>query len=399
MDNISLEGILASVDALRKKFPNWEIVFEVKPRLADTPDQTEAAATGSVMDRWREKHRNDPPIPCQQCGRPFKQLDAKQKFCCWSCKNDSRNMDRLTVRQKAACQHCGKEFQQTRSDMVYCSKKCIDAASRIRAGKEPVGVYPHNCPQCGTKFFTKHCQQKFCTPACLCKSRLADKKQEQEHRRILIEAKADQPLKCQHCGEMKTYADFYPKTLTMCKRCHYPLKERTLKDTPKNVYWREYYRTHYGKNRVQQPEIAKPRPLLLLPAHATPAPVQDTNVDKEKHSWQMREYHELQKQGAVLIKKRRQQTNTSRSYDYYREQYMKRAANAPAPKETQCLFCTKPTRGRIYCSEPCRKAGEVQNGAPGGPITMEAARLPEKFDFASAQRKSERLLRKRLLQQ
>ncbi|MDE2106083.1 MAG: hypothetical protein KGL39_53160, partial [Patescibacteria group bacterium] len=123
MESPTLESVMRDVTTLREQLPYLDIRFEVRLREADESED-KPTLTNGVMDNWAKAHRNDPPMPCDQCGRPFKQRDAKQRFCSYRCRRDSQNIDRLKVRQKVSCKQCGQEFKQGRSDQEYCSQKC-----------------------------------------------------------------------------------------------------------------------------------------------------------------------------------------------------------------------------------------------------------------------------------
>lgn len=147
-----------------------------------TPDSSPAVQSKvkkgeKIMDRWWELHKDDPEVSCDICQKPFKKMDAKQKFCSLECRRRHLNNLRIKEQPLVDCEQCTKQFQQTRSDRKYCSVKCMQAADRARQGKEPVGKFTHICRECDKSFHTTHPQQRYCSIVCSKAPRLREKRE------------------------------------------------------------------------------------------------------------------------------------------------------------------------------------------------------------------------------
>lgn len=77
---------------------------------------------------------------CPECGESFYVSDLRghKRYCSVACRNKAeyrRKCERVGKpigRQVKRCEVCGEEFFASRSDTRYCSRKCRNAAYRMR---------------------------------------------------------------------------------------------------------------------------------------------------------------------------------------------------------------------------------------------------------------------------
>ena len=65
------------------------------------------------------------PIKCKLCGKLFKPVNAKQKYCCSICYHKA-----TTTLKEIVCPNCGKLFKPTVFTQTYCSKECANKRER-----------------------------------------------------------------------------------------------------------------------------------------------------------------------------------------------------------------------------------------------------------------------------
>ncbi len=98
---------------------------------------------------------------CLQCGKQFKRLGTKARYCSHSCANAANHPCATAI-----CQHCGKLFPAERSGMLYCSTDCYHAAS--------ITSSLLTCKRCGKQVLRTLSRikrgEEYCSPAC----RIAD---------------------------------------------------------------------------------------------------------------------------------------------------------------------------------------------------------------------------------
>lgn len=223
MNTPSLKELLIAIRKFQDDFPEFEVVFELRLKSSATK------ATG-IMDNWRKLHASDPPIACKLCGTLFQKTDPRQVFCSNDCNRKFHHDQRPKIEQKyVQCKQCHKTFLQNRIDHLYCDVKCQRDAERLRKGIIPVGKLSYKCKVCGKDFKKSSVAQKYCSNNCSRQARKSEKKTAYENNRIIIEARADRSRVCQHCHQQKKYKDFYPSSLSKCKKCQYAIRRHSTK--------------------------------------------------------------------------------------------------------------------------------------------------------------------------
>lgn len=110
------------------------------------------------------------------------------------------------------CLFCGKKFIPRRINNTYCCKVCVDNASKVRHGIEPVYDIKKTCPKCGREFNTRHKRKIYCSESCLNRKGvrswdeyIADIKREaeikREHKLIGLEQRKEK-RECAICGTL-----------------------------------------------------------------------------------------------------------------------------------------------------------------------------------------------------
>ena len=86
---------------------------------------------------------------CQNCGKNFKTISNKRKYCSRECLLKSRAINKCVV--------CGKSFRAYHRKDKYCSKICA-----FKAAKN----YTKKCIVCGKEFNTVDKKSKYCSMDC-----------------------------------------------------------------------------------------------------------------------------------------------------------------------------------------------------------------------------------------
>lgn len=119
---------------------------------------------------YRQLHKKTYKKICVQCGREYKAVDKRRKYCCELCAENARNKRELEryhtkkeVIESKICEQCGNEFQPKTRKARFCSKAC---ASRYSSAFARMSVKKLVCAHCGNSFESTTAKRKYCCSEC-----------------------------------------------------------------------------------------------------------------------------------------------------------------------------------------------------------------------------------------
>lgn len=117
--------------------------------------------------------REKSPTYCLQCGKMLTKY--QKKFCCYSCSNTYTNLHRETLKHKTKCTKCTKcgcdiTIQVNMPLKYTLCENCKNSNNNIKSIKKPQRIpripIEKQCMCCGSKFYSKRSETKFCSAKC-----------------------------------------------------------------------------------------------------------------------------------------------------------------------------------------------------------------------------------------